>query len=195
MIHFFTDFCLILGFRQQASGSCSRALEAMRSLRQRLGTTRCRDIASEQKSNFAPYRGVKTTGTHKNQSWTLRVVCLSNTDARRVPCGVIEREMLVQAGLGEKKVTISDIACSAEQFKNTLITAFPKLEGCGGFELLKCIPNSKELDSISLTVAQSPVMLKSIMGSGRLYIRPIQQNLDLEPPNASTLEVCMYVMK
>ena len=38
--------------------------------------------------------------------------------------------MLVQAGLGEKKVTVRDITCSAEEFKTTLVAAFPKLEGC-----------------------------------------------------------------
>ena len=87
---FIKDFCPILDLRQQASDSCSQVLEAMRLRRHYLGTAR----------NFAPY-----TATHKNQSWTLQVVCLSSIDVRWVPCSVVEREILVQTGLGEKIVT------------------------------------------------------------------------------------------
>ena len=68
------------------------------------------------------------------------------------------------------------MTCSAEQFKNILVKTFPKLEGCGGFELLKRTPNTKELSSISFQVSQSPAMLKSVVGSGRLFIRHLQQN-------------------
>lgn len=178
-----------LGMRRGVSGSCSRALEAVRSLRQRLGTTRSQDISAEQKSNFASY---KASG-RKIQSWTIKVVCLGNKEATRVPCSVAEREILVQAGLGEKKIIIPDVACSPEEFKNILVKSFPKLENCGGFELLKCRPNSKELDPISVMVTQSPAMLKSIMGSGRLFIRPIQQDLDLESHSALTVEVYIYM--
>ena len=48
-------------------------------------------------------------------------------DAIRVPCCVAEREMLVQAGLGEKKVIIPDIACSVGEFKAILVKAARKL--------------------------------------------------------------------
>lgn len=116
-------------------------------------------------------------------------LCLGNKETTRVPCSVAEREILVQAGLGEKKITIPDVACSPEEFKSILIKSFPKLENCGGFELLKCRPNSKELDPISVMATQSPAMLKSIMGSGRLFIRPIQQDLDLKSHSALTIEV------
>lgn len=179
------NFCV--GTRRGVSGSCGRALEAVRSLRQRLGTARSVDVATEQKSNFAPYKAC--TSGRKTQSWTIRAVCLSNKEATRVPCSVAEREILIQAGLGEKKIVIPDVACSPEEFKSILISSFPKLENWGGFELLKCRPNSKELDPISVMVTQSPAMLKSVMGSGRLFIRPIQQNLDLDSHTAPTVEV------
>ena len=84
------------------------------------------------------------------------------------------------AGLGEKKIVVPDISCSADGFKEVLVGAFPKLEGCGGFELLRCIPNSKELEPFSIAVSQSPKMLKSVLGAGRVYIRPIQKSLQLE---------------
>ena len=92
-----------LDTRSQATGSCSRALQAMRSIRQRLSSSRSCEIASQ------------------------------NT-----------KVLLVEAGLGENKVIVPDVTCSAEQFKNILVKTNPNLEDCGRFELLKCTPNRKE---------------------------------------------------
>ena len=97
-----------------------------------------------------------------------------------MPFGIAEREVLVQAGLGEKKIVVPDITCSAQEFCNALISTFPKLDKCGGFDLLRCISNTKELEVISVMVAQSPKLLKSVVGSERVYIRPIQQDLSVD---------------
>ena len=102
-----------------------------------------------------------------------------------------ERESLVEAGLGEKLIFISDISCSSHEFKGAIIDAFPKLEDCGGFELLRCLPNSKQLELISTSVAQSPKLLKSVVANGRVFIRPIQKDLSLLPDEnlSSTIQV------
>ena len=173
---------------RRVGGSCSRALQAIRSLRQQLGNSGG-DVSAEQKSNFAPY-GRPTAG--KVQSCTVKVVCLSNKDATRVPCGVAEREALVEAGLGEK-VTVPNISCSSQEFRDVLVASFPKLEGCGGFDLLQCKPNSKELEVISLAVSQSPKLLKSVVANGRVFIRPIQKHLQLDPDERLTLSVLVCV--
>ena len=70
--------------------------------------------------------------------------------------------------------------------KNFIGASFPKLKDCGGFELLRCLPNSKSLDPVSAKMLQSPRMLKSIIGSGRIFIRPIQQNLSLDDDGVDT---------
>ncbi len=154
-------------------------------------------MAAEQHSNFAPYSQSKAKG-NKGPSWTVKLVCLSSKDAYRVPCSVAEREALVQAGLGEKKVVIPDVNCSAEEFKAMITAAFPKLQGCGGFELLRCIPNSKEMEVISPTVSQSPRLLKSVVGSGRVFIRPIQQDLqmdiDTSLPTSAEVMICEVIV-
>jgi len=77
-------------------------------------------------------------------------------------------------------VIIPDITCSAQEFQGIVISAFPKLDGCGGLDLLRCIPNTKELEMISLAVSQSPKLLKSVLSCGKVFIWPIQQNLDLD---------------
>ena len=120
------------------------------------------------------------------------MVCFSSHNANRVPCTVADRETLVQAGLGEKKISIPDISCSPQEFRNIVVAAFPKLDGCGGFDLLRCIPNTKDLEAISLAVSQSPKLLKSVVGGGKVFIRPIQQDLDLDLDKKliTSVEVC-----
>ena len=160
------------GARQGVDASCSRALEAALSIRQRLGSAagRANDVVAKQRSNFTPYTQPKKSATgSKGYNWSVKMVCLSKKNARRVPCSVAERETLVQAGLGEKKVIIPDITCSAQEFQGIIISAFPKLDGCGGFDLLRCIPNTKELEMISLAVSQSPKLLKSVVSGGKVF--------------------------
>ena len=180
--------CSVLGAGLGVTGSCSRALQAIRTIRQRMPCATASAAAAEQRTNFSSY----ARSTSKTTSWTVKFVCLSGMDARRVPCTVTQREILVQAGLGEKKVVIPDISCSAQDIKGLLITAFPKLEPCGGFELLRCLPNSKELELISFAVSQSPKLLKTVVvGGGRVFIRPIQRDLelDLDQELASSVQV------
>ncbi len=167
--------------RHGASGSCSRAVEALRSVRERLqlqeGTSSREQLqggtsSTEQKANFAPYERKSSTGKHK--SWTVKLVYLSSTEAKKVPCSVYARNVLASAGLGEKKTVIPDIECSAKDFNEIIISSFSKLNG---FELLRCVPNTKDLESISPLIAASPKVLKSVIGNGRVFIRPIQKKL------------------
>ena len=91
-----------------------------------------------------------------------------------------EREALILSGLGEKKVTIPSIDCSWDDFKDVLIAEFPKLSSIGGFEILRCIPNSKELEIMSPSISQSPNLLKGVIANGRIFIRPIQKDIELD---------------
>jgi hypothetical protein len=86
--------------------------------------------------------------------------------------------ILEEAGLGEKKITIPG-DCGSELFRKAMVEAFPKLGGAGGFELLRCLANSRDLEVIPTRVAMNPHLLKRRVGNGRIYIRPIQRNLDL----------------
>ena len=140
--------------------------------------------ASEQKANFYPYRP-----STKGKSWSLKLVCLSEQNASKVPCSAFERNLLVGAGLGKKKAVLPNVDCSPEEFNCFKKSLFPKLDGCGGFELLRCVPNTKSLEMNSPTVGQCPKLLKSVIGNGRVFIRPIQKNLDVEPSNKSS-KVC-----
>lgn len=160
-------------------------------------------MVDEHRTNFAPYKigkrrkiGTSTSlpaPVTKCTPWSARFVCLANTDAQHVPCTVAQKEVLVEAGLGEQKVDIPDVNCSAQEFHQQLIKAFPKLSSAGGFELLRCLANSKLLEPLSPSVAMSPNLLQRVVGKSRIFIRPIQRDLDLEAPDDSALpmKVCV----
>ena len=90
------------------------------------------------------------------------------------------KEVLVQAGLGEKKVEVSE-SSSTKAFHDELIRSFPKLQSAGGVELMRCLPNSRSLEPISYSIAKSPKLLRQVIGNSRIYIRPIQRDLDVSP--------------
>ena len=70
---------------------------------------------------------------------------------------------------------------SAEEFRDVLLEAFPKLKGAGGYLFFKCRPNSRKLEALSKGVYSSPAALKERVGTAKTYIRPVQKDLDLEP--------------
>lgn len=164
--------------------ACSRALQTVRDLRRRYTSS------EEQRRNFSPYhQSKKKKAAAKRTTWTITVVCLASHQQRRVPTDSKFKENLVEAGLGEKKIIIPDLDCGAAEFKDILLTKFPKLKDGGGFELLRCVANSKSLEVISTTVSRLPRLLKAVIGSGKVYLRPIQRDLDLKPETLSGYEV------
>ena len=82
-------------------------------------------------------------------------------------------------------VTVPDLDCSADTFYQVILAAFPKLEEGGGYELLRCKQQSRDLMLIGPRLSSSPRLLKRRVGNGRVYIRPIQRDLSLEEEEAS----------
>ena len=147
-----------------------------------------REFVEEHRSNFKRKCSTKASVLSKkpkSSSWTQKFICLSGTSDDRVPTTSVVREALSLAGLGEKKIQIYDVDCSTEAFHEILINAFPKLKTCGGFELLRCVPSTRDLELIPSPVCHSPQLLRSRIGTVRIYIRPIQADLDIEVENIS----------
>ena len=98
----------------------------------------------------------------------------------------------MKAGLGEKKVEFPDVNCSTQEFYEQVMSCFPKLANAGGFELLRCVANTKMLEPISRSVAESPKLLRQVVGKSRVYIRQIQKDLGLSDDEAdsSLMKVC-----
>lgn len=98
------------------------------------------------------------------------------------------RSCLEEAGLGEKLVTIPDIDCSPEAFQQLLHAAFPKLHSGGGHEVLRCKPQSRDLVLVGPRAASNVRLLKRRVGNGKVYIRPIQRDLDLDEESCEVAE-------
>lgn len=109
--------------------ACSRALQTVRELRRKYSS-------EEQRRNFSPYAPKTKKKPVKHTTWTITAVCLSSRQQRRVPADAKFKESLVEAGLGEKKIMIPDVDCGAAEFKELLLTKYPKLRDGGGLSCL-----------------------------------------------------------
>jgi len=163
---------------QRLEGAFSQAMTALRE-------ARSGSIAVEQCQNFGGKRcgaaALRQAKRPKLRSWTHKFFCMAETDDDRVPSTCLKRNELILAGLGERNITICDVNCSPQAFHEALLNAFPKLQHGGGFELLRCTASSRQLELIPFSISNSPQLLKSWIGTARIYIRPIQVNLDLTP--------------
>ena len=111
--------------------------------------------------------------------WKHKFVCLAFHDQSRIPTTDCEKDTLLEAGLGEKEIEFDDLNIDAEEFRDLLISHYPRLSEGGGFQFHKCSPNSRKLEQLSSTTLSSPAMLKSRVGNARTYIRPMQRDLDI----------------
>ena len=106
--------------------------------------------------------------------------------------------MLPQAGLGRKKIkfleddTDEDVlnkltSDAKDEFGNT--SGFPQPRTSGGFEMLQCLANSKNI-SVSGTFWSFCDLQSALGGQAKIYPRPIQKNLSTrseEPKRSESL--------
>ena len=117
------------------------------------------------------------------RTWMHKFVCLSCCAQDIIPTTDREKDALLEAGLGEKKIVIEDVDCSGEEFRELLHAAFPKLKDSGGFIFAKCKCNSQFLEPLSSMCLTSPRRLQERIGNSRTYIIPLQRDLNLAPVN------------
>ena len=131
------------------------------------------DVRAEQSSLFKWKKRQSASA-----SWTHKFVCLSSTNVDRVPTSKLGKLALEEVRLGGKNVIIPNISCNLEVFRLLVLATYPKLQSGGGFELLRCKQQSREL--LLIGQAGSPKLLKQHVCNGKVYIRPIQRDLSLE---------------
>ena len=96
-----------------------------------------------------------------------RFVCLAMYGQHKIPTTDSEKDELYQAGLGEKVFEFPSLDANYEEMKEFLYSVFPKLRSGGGFELCRCIPNSRRLEALSSVALSSPALLKERVGNSR----------------------------
>jgi hypothetical protein len=134
------------------------------------------ESALEQQRNFAPY---KTRQATKNIKFKL--FCVPDRYCTLAPKSSAEKLILKEAGLGFKEVSVQDDPSrSPTEFRKLVQDEFPKLGNGGGFDFLKCDPgNSKQLQVIPTPYTLNAKHLKAFAGNSIIYLRPIQNNLDM----------------
>ena len=117
----------------------------------------------------------------KIPTWSHTFVCLANSSQDTVPDGD-ERASLQIAGLEEKKITFCSYS-DAQEIYQELLYNFPKLSEAGGFELLRAAEGGvKQLDVIvAPDSGYSVSYLRAVVHHAKIYIRPMQRNLSLDP--------------
>lgn len=104
-------------------------------------------------------------------------MCLALRDQAKIPTTGYVKDHLLEAGLGEKEISFSDLELDADTFKQEIYSTFPKLKDWGGFQFCKCKPNSRLLEPLS-KLAHNYVS-SNAAGNSRTYIRPLQKHLDM----------------
>lgn len=159
------------------------ALDALKRMRAGMVADRAVDRKSARKEVCNLFQSKKKKmGTTKSVSkpvWRHKFVCLAYKDQSKIPACDAEKEELYQAGLGEKEIHFQSLDLSPEEFREVLYEQFPPLREGGGYQLLKCLPNSRIMEVLSPNVHSSPALLKQRVGAARTYIRPLQKDLDL----------------
>ena len=156
---------------QRLTGAYSQAMAALRE-------DKSRSIAVEQRCKFGGKRhNISATSFRQPKypnlnSWTHKFFCLAETEESRVPSTRFQRNELVLAGLDESRLTVPDVNCSPQEFWEILLTELPKLCMGGRFKLLKCTLINRQLELILFSFSNSQV-LKSWIGTARIYLRPI----------------------
>eukprot|EP00794_Sanderia_malayensis_P012463 gene12462-13751_t len=167
-----------------------------------------RSTSRKRDSQTGPARPSRANLKTIPRPWTVKFFCLSSRYFSKIPT-TSEREILENAGLGFKKIKL-DLSDNEEEVLKKLtsgvteegsnVTAgYPQLKSCGGFELLTCLSNSRDLKVLKCSMYAKDIKAKIDGGQGRISIRPIQKNLSttkIVKDSQSTLkEKCLYCEK
>ena len=169
--------------------AADKAIDALRCMR--AGIKAGRNKKGPEVSSL--FRGKKAARVDKKPVWKHKFFCLAYKDQERIPTSEYDKEELFQADLGEKEVEFHALDLSDKQFKEVLLSYFPRLSQGGGYQLLKGLPNSRKLEVLPSVVYSSPA-LKQRVGTSRTYIRPIQRDLDLDPKGDTAETEVIYTL-
>lgn len=119
------------------------------------------------------------TRARAGYTWKKETVCLRFKDQTKGP-DCTEKMELARIGLGLKELSF-DSDGDAIYIHSVLLTAFKQLDACGGYTLLRLATNSTDLIEIQPPKGGMTVRyLKDIVKSAKLFVRPLQTNIDCD---------------
>ena len=144
-----------------------------------------------QRRAKAPRKGHKGIGSGGKKTWKKQCICLRDKEQEWKPNSE-EKMQLARMGLGLSEI-IFDCGGDADSIHRAILHKFPVLDICGGYSLLRLAENSHSLVEIvgpegGLTVPY----LKDILNQAKLYIRPLQKDIQEEDMETYSLTmVCL----
>lgn len=146
-----------------------------------------RDPTRHARVPFNPYSRTRPT---RPQIWKHNFLCLASRYTVHVPSQQ-QKENLLAMGLGEKRIHLG-LQASAVQLEEKLLMVYPKLHHAGGYDLLRCLPNSRSLSRLVPPEGGfTPLYLKGEVGQARLYVRPLMRDLSIVPSTTvGNIQVC-----
>lgn len=127
-------------------------------------------------------------------TWTHRFCFLSDCNANVAP-SIVEKEKLLEVGLGEQKITFQDKKGNHEYLTKVLEDKFPLLKKTGGFlicrtasgsQRLKVIPPSQSGYNIPYLRDDSPLR------QAVAYIRPLQKSINIDDITRNQQVLVLY---
>ena len=197
-----------LGDRVHLTEVCCRALDSHQpSVSAAAAVVRERSLLFNVSRQPQPsFSGRRRNSVPKPRTWTPQFVCLADTWAARVPTAT-EKQILANAGLGLKKIAL-DLNDDEEEVTRNLLSdekdqhgqpkGFPQLKEGGGFEMLHCMSNSRNLQLLRCSHAARDIRF-NVPGQSKIYLRPIQVKLSTkyqtQPSESSIKEMCKIYNK
>ena len=135
-----------------------------------------------------PYSVRGNSRQRVEQKWCQKFYCLATCRAENVPTSKAQKQALEASGLGEKKVEVP-FNSSPDGLHRMILTVFPALQLCGGYQLCRCVASSKRLEVIQAPpTGHTPLTLADVIGQSRVYIRPLQRDINLAGCSSQSLE-------
>ena len=109
---------------------------------------------------------------------SLKFVCLASKTADGPPSTVKQRTVLSNAGLGDASISFP---MDGSAVYDGILERFPKLSSVGGFDLLLFQRGSgKDAGFHRILPPNTAEHLKELCGQAKIYIRPVQGDIDIQ---------------
>ena len=167
-------------------GSSSRAVSLSRNLPpqaprnevQRIFAPYQPDLSVRGRVGVSKGKGSKSKAICQQQPWKKDTICLRLKDQEKCP-DTREKMVLAELGLGLKTLTFA-LNGDAAHIHQVLIQSYESLSACGGYTMMRLATNSTDLLSIGTPKTGMTVKyLKDVLKSAKLFVRPLQKDLDL----------------
>ena len=121
----------------------NEALDALKRMKAGMVANKAVDRKRARKEVCSLFHSKKKISSTSKPAWRHKFVCLAYKDQEKIPASDMDKEELYQAGLGEKEIGFPSLDLTPEEFKELLYQQYPPLRDGGGYQLLKCLPNSR----------------------------------------------------